>query len=226
MPKHLNPKVAANILENMSGKERALLIKDYIRQEALYREALSLGLDQEDYIIRTRMVQKMEFLSDMSATTTPIETAELRSYYEAHKQNYRASPTVSFAHIFVSTKNKPLVQAKVEAIDFRKFLTQKKLGFDAAVQYGDRFLYHTNYIDRGYGFIQSHFGANIADSVFSENPPPRRMVGSRNFRTRRSSHLYKQIQGGSNSTIFRFKNSNYERHYCRAQARFNRSYGT
>ncbi len=38
------------------------LIEDYIREEILYREAIAMGLDQDDTIIRRRLRQKMEFL--------------------------------------------------------------------------------------------------------------------------------------------------------------------
>jgi hypothetical protein len=38
------------------------LIEEYIKEEILYREALALGLDQDDRVIQLRMRQKMEFL--------------------------------------------------------------------------------------------------------------------------------------------------------------------
>ena len=50
-------------LDNASESERAAFVEDFIREEALYREALGLGLDKDDYIIRRRLVQKVEFLA-------------------------------------------------------------------------------------------------------------------------------------------------------------------
>ncbi len=49
------------------------LIDDYIREEILYREALASGLDKDDTIIRRRLVEKMEFLSQELASTPPSE---------------------------------------------------------------------------------------------------------------------------------------------------------
>jgi hypothetical protein len=167
--KAFEPEVAAKMLGEMTNDERTLLINDYIRQEALYREAISLGLDQEDYVIRTRMVQKMEFIFGASSMENSIDMADLQSYYETHKQDYKTAPTATFTHVFLSTKNKPLSQVKRRSISLREQLNQKNIGFNEAVQYGDRFLYHTNYIDRSYDFTRSNFGAAIADKIFSEN---------------------------------------------------------
>jgi len=40
------------------------LVDDYIREEVYYREAMTLGLDRDDTVIRRRLRQKMEFVSD------------------------------------------------------------------------------------------------------------------------------------------------------------------
>ncbi len=48
------------------------LIEDQIREEIYYREALAMGLDRDDMIIRRRLRQKMEFLShDLTAQVDP-----------------------------------------------------------------------------------------------------------------------------------------------------------
>ena len=40
------------------------LIEEYVKEEILYREALKLGLDKDDTIIRRRLAQKMDFLAE------------------------------------------------------------------------------------------------------------------------------------------------------------------
>ncbi len=40
------------------------LIDDYVREEIFYREALALGLDKDDTVIRRRLRQKLELMSD------------------------------------------------------------------------------------------------------------------------------------------------------------------
>src|SRR5262245_28357691 len=43
-------------------EELRQLVEDKVREEVLYREALALGLDKNDTIIKRRMAQKMQFL--------------------------------------------------------------------------------------------------------------------------------------------------------------------
>jgi hypothetical protein len=77
-----------------------VIVDDYIDDEVLYREGLRLGLDQDDEIIRRRLIQKLEFLQrDSIASVTP-EPAELRAYYEAHPQLFSVGGRVSFTQVF------------------------------------------------------------------------------------------------------------------------------
>ena len=50
------------MLEQLSPTQREKLLDEFIREEVLFREARSLNLDEKDYIIRQRMVQKVEYL--------------------------------------------------------------------------------------------------------------------------------------------------------------------
>src|ERR1700730_6974363 len=62
----------AHWLRHPTGKEMGSLIEERIREEVLYREALALGLDKEDTIVKRRLAQKMEFLAeDVSAIHQP-----------------------------------------------------------------------------------------------------------------------------------------------------------
>jgi hypothetical protein len=75
-------------------------IRDYIREEVLYRSAFTLGLDKDDTIIRRRLRQKMEFLFE---DTVPVpQEAELRAYLQAHVEKFRTQPLISFRQNFVS----------------------------------------------------------------------------------------------------------------------------
>ena len=67
----------------LDAAERRELIAAYVRDEALYREALALGLDREDSAIRRRLVQSLRFsLQDEGndeATAGKPSDAELRA---------------------------------------------------------------------------------------------------------------------------------------------------
>jgi hypothetical protein len=76
------------------------LVRDYIREEAAYREALALGLDRDDMIVRRRLRQKLEFVSDGLATRTEPSDAELQSFLQAHKESFQTEPLFSFQQIY------------------------------------------------------------------------------------------------------------------------------
>jgi len=80
------------------------LLRDYIREEAAYREALTLGLDRDDMIVRRRLQQKLEFVSDDRATRTEPSDAELESFLQAHQGTFQTEPLFSFQQIYFNSQ--------------------------------------------------------------------------------------------------------------------------
>jgi parvulin-like peptidyl-prolyl isomerase len=76
------------------------LVDNYIRSEILYREALRLGLDKNDEIIKRRLVQKMAFLTADSDSFAALTDADVQAYYNAHKADFAVPPKVSFRHVY------------------------------------------------------------------------------------------------------------------------------
>ena len=76
------------------------LVRDYIREEAASREALALGLDRDDVIVRRRLRQKLEFVSDDLATRREPSNAELQSFLEAHRETFQTEPLISLRQIY------------------------------------------------------------------------------------------------------------------------------
>lgn len=81
--------------------ELAGLIDDFVREEVYYREALALGLDRDDTVIRRRLRQKMEFLSEAGAGSLAPEEATLRSHLEAHPDRFAERGRVTFRQMFL-----------------------------------------------------------------------------------------------------------------------------
>ena len=77
------------------------LVDARVREEVLYRAAQSMGLDRNDIVVRRRMVQKMELLSQDLATITDPPEADLRAFFEENREDYRA---VSYTHLTLPTK--------------------------------------------------------------------------------------------------------------------------
>jgi hypothetical protein len=78
------------------------LIQDYIQTEVLYREALALGLDSGDLVVRRRMEQKMRFLIEDTTHLPPATDAELGGWLEAHRTDFDEPARVRFSQVFVS----------------------------------------------------------------------------------------------------------------------------
>ena len=79
------------------------LIRDLIKDEVYYREAVRMGLDTDDIIIRRRMRSKMEFLVAAQAENeTPSDTA-LQRWLDTHRRDYATAPALSFDQIYVGS---------------------------------------------------------------------------------------------------------------------------
>lgn len=158
-------------LASMSAKERNQLIEDYIREEVLYREALSLGLDSNDYVIRRRMVSKAEFvINSFAENVTEEGDAGIEQYFEANRADYYIAPTVTFTHIFFDGKQQGKVSAEQRARLRQKELNETQAAFTDARKYGDRFLYKVNYVEQSRKQVASHFGVKMMEQIFNLKP--------------------------------------------------------
>ena len=75
------------------------LTESWLREEIFYREGLALGLDQGDPVVRRRIAQKMDFISEGLAVAPP-DDAELEAYYAEHAARYRVDPVYSFRQVY------------------------------------------------------------------------------------------------------------------------------
>lgn len=169
--KAFNPKLAGAKLNALSEVELERLIDDYVREEVLHREALAIGLDEDDYIIRRRLVQKLEFITEgFSEASIDLDDAALQRYFDANKADYYVEPFVTFTHVFFQTEDRPRSEAR--ALAERKLVALNRTGvsFADAPQHGDRFLYHVNYVERTPDYVGSHFGEPMAGAVFALEP--------------------------------------------------------
>ena len=78
------------------------LVENFIRDEIYYREAIAIGLDQGDALIRRKLRQKMEFiLEDIAAQTEPTDE-ELERFMTEHRQKYLIDPQIAFRQVFIN----------------------------------------------------------------------------------------------------------------------------
>ena len=78
------------------------LIHDRVREEVYCREAMALGLDKDDTIIRRRLRQKMEFVSDDIAAQAQPTDDELNAYLQAHPDKFRVEQRLTFRQVYLN----------------------------------------------------------------------------------------------------------------------------
>ena len=77
------------------------MIQDRVREEIYCREAIALGLDKDDPVIRRRLRQKMEFVSEDAATEPEPTDRDLQAYLAAHEDAFRVEPRITFRHVYL-----------------------------------------------------------------------------------------------------------------------------
>lgn len=165
-------------LDNLDDRSLQELIHNYVAEEVLYREARALGLEQSDYIIRQRMVDKMRFLlTDLAGGEAQPTTAELQGWLEQNAELYRIAPAVSFTHVFIDAGSSGDAQARARANAMLATLNERKAGFNDAVEEGDRFPFLRNYVERTLDFVSGHFGTGFAQALQQLQPDPGRWQG-------------------------------------------------
>ena len=175
-------------LDNMSDEELNKLIEDFIEEEVLYREALALRLDKDDYVIKKRLAQKVEFINQqLSEKSIDFNDDELRLYFEKNRDSYYIEPLATFTHVYFGNNVHGKEKATVLAEQKLKYLNDKKVPFTEASEYGDRFPYHLNYVGRSLEYVSSHFGTDFADEIFTISPSDTLWYGP--FESEYGSHL-------------------------------------
>ena len=145
------------------------LVDDHVRREVLYREALALGLDRGDEVIRRRMVQKFEFLTEDLAGQLQPPDAALQTYLEENRERYRYPELRSFTHVYFNVDERgDAVFAEAESV-----LADLRASPDAAAkasELGDPFMLARHYRAVSPQEASRLFGGRFADALFELEP--------------------------------------------------------
>lgn len=128
-----------------------------IEDEVLYREALRLGLDKDDPIIRGRLVQKLLLLvEDLGGASRTPTDAELRAYFDETRDRWKRPPRVRIAHVFATKKENLPSEVRDDAgepFPYPRRLTASER--ELAQTYGDGF---SKAVFSGETIAESRFG--------------------------------------------------------------------
>jgi hypothetical protein len=166
-----------------STEELDGLISGYIREEVYVREAMAMGLDRDDAVIRRRLQQKLEFISDDVAALAEPSDEDLAAFIQAHPDTFRVERRFTFRHVYLD----PQRHRSSLGRDAAELLTRLKDGvakadvsvrgdpfllaheFDAVpnseirMQFGDAFARALNELRLGewQGPVESGYGAHL-----------------------------------------------------------------
>jgi len=151
-----------------SAEELEGLVRDRVREEVYYREAMALGLDKEDTIIRRRLRQKMEFISDDIAVQTEPTAVELNAYLRAHPDSFRVEPRFTFQHVYLN----PEKHGENLTRDAARLLAQLQEAGDRSdpAALGDSFLLEHKFDAVPGGEVAKQFGEKFAAKL-AKLPP-------------------------------------------------------
>lgn len=139
------------------------LVMAHIREEVFYREALALGLDRDDSIVRQRLAQKMEFLTgDIAGSTEPAD-AVVREFFEKNAARYAKSGRVSFRHVYFSKEKRG---AGAEEAAAEALAALAKGASDDSL--GDPFLQGFEFAEREQDDVKAAFGREFAEKLAAQ----------------------------------------------------------
>jgi len=152
-----------------TNEEMVGLVRNHLREAVLYREAVAMGLDKDDVIIRRRMAQKLEFLAqDLIQPETPSEK-ELQGFFKENIDRYQIPPLITFTHVFLDPdKRGDSTLADAEVL-MAELIASAKVP-DETSDLGDRFMLQAYYPERAEADLSKLFGSEFAKSVMSLEP--------------------------------------------------------
>ncbi len=145
------------------------LIQQYIRETVLYREALTMGLNKHDQVIRRRLGQKLEFLAkDLVALTPPTEE-ELQAYFAKNQARYQEPTHYTFTQVYIDPdKRGDAALDDAEKIKVR--LIAQGDAIDNAGALGDGLMLQNYYQAKDRIEIQKLFGSGFTESLVELTP--------------------------------------------------------
>ena len=146
------------------------LIKAQIREAALYREAVAMGLDQDDAVIRRVLVQKLETIArDLVEISLAPTEQDLANYFEENADNYRPPPVITFTQVFIDPDkrgDRTLDDADEILAELRSLGTPP----DDLDKYGDPLMLQRYFPEKTELRIAQSFGREFARSIFELTP--------------------------------------------------------
>jgi hypothetical protein len=146
-------------------QERQGLIDAYVKETVMYKQALAMGLDSDDTIIRRRLAQKLEFLTlDLTNIPSPSKE-EIRVYFDTHREKYQTPVYLSFTQIYFDP-DKRTAQIFQDAQEALTKLQGEHLSSQNYKEMGDPFMLQQYYPEKTEQEISRLFGSEFSREIF------------------------------------------------------------
>jgi peptidyl-prolyl cis-trans isomerase C len=159
------------------------LVADYVEEELLWREGKKLGLDNQDPIVRRRVIQKMLFLAEDSVGMEDPGDAELQRFFEAHASEFALPVRISLVHVFFSPQRRG-DNAEQDARSALSWLEAAPRP-EEATALGDPAIMGSRLSMRSERELRAYFGDDFTSRMLTE--PPGRWFGP--VRSSRGVHV-------------------------------------
>lgn len=159
---------AAARLRPPSAEELAELVRDRVREEVFCREAMALGMDKDDLIIRRRLRQKMEFTFENIIALAEPTDADLNAYLQAHPDSFRVEPRFTFRHVYLNPDKRGGNMAS-DAAQLLAQLNESANAVDASTL-GDSFMLESRFEALPMEEVAKVFGEEFAGKLNGLSP--------------------------------------------------------
>ena len=145
------------------------LIQSYIKEDVLFRQAVAMGLNEDDPITRRRMAQKLEFLtSDLAMMVQPAE-GELEQYFNDNSEIYLAPDRMTFSQIYFD----PDSRGNTTLVDAAEALVQLQAAgvpTEESMQMGDGFMLQSDFVSVTPAEAARQMGSGFVEAVVQLEP--------------------------------------------------------
>ena len=147
-----------------SRAELQALVDDFADEEIAYREAVIMGLDADDTIVRRRMRQKLEFMAEDAAASEEPTDDQLAAWVAEHVADYRLPERIAFRHVMASRD----ARGEQTEMDATRFIAQLRAGADPT-KLGDSSMLPSALPLTTEQGVAALFGETFATSVFAHS---------------------------------------------------------
>jgi len=152
-----------------TNEELIGLVRAYLREDVLYREAVAMGLNNDDHIIRRRLAQKLEFLTNDIVQLQEPTSAELEIFFMENRELFQEPDLISFAQVFFN----PDIRGEKTLSDAEETLARLQAAGEPdpdTLAEGDRLMMSSSFKSAPEFSVRRQMGTGFAESVMQLEP--------------------------------------------------------